>query len=62
TRVNQENRIKLMLAVGRERLEEQSAPEQKPAAQMTVVNGGKKRPKPGSTDKAREEFNHRIAV
>ena len=61
TRVNQENRIKLMLAVGRERLEEKNAPAQSPAAQMTVIHGGVKRGKQGSGGKEQKEREHRIA-
>ena len=61
TRVNQENRIKLMLAVGRERLDAQSAPEQA-AAQMTVIHGGVKRGKQGSGGKEQKEFKRPIAV
>ena len=40
TRVNQENRIKLMLAVARERLEERAAPQQPEAA---PARGGARR-------------------
>ena len=41
--------------------EEQSAPEQKPAAQMTVIHGGVKRGKQGSGGTEQKEREHRIA-